>query len=1041
MRAAFGTNYGISATILASYWYLRWFDLVAMEPCVDFVELLSCDLHGLWNKTLPPPFVITDNPNSKSAPGVTHPPSPEQSPLFLFHTLSPNRILQTQPNTSQSGSVYGGSNTANSSAEADQDDMNNAVNNFCGAHEGTVLDASKKDPSNEIYNAPDDRGRTPLACATKAGKVKAVAVLLASADVDVDVDVNARDYEGCMPLGLAARNGHAAVVAQLLARGANPNLRDLKQVTPLWHSAKQGHTAVVCLLLESGRLSDLNTQPRNHPFYKSDTPLAIAVREGHQETAALLARTDGVDPYIRPTRQYGHISGLSILGLSILNGYEDVALVLLDKCGPGQSIVEPASKLLHSADVNAVYVYARDGSSHLEQSPLMAASRRGHANVVRLLLDTEGISPDLSEKRDNTALILAARKGFASVVKMLLADPRVDANHKDHVGRTSLSHAAERAHEAAVAELLATTTVDPDSQDIKGRTPLIWASKEGVVRKLLASGRVNPNSMDAGGRTPICRAAEHGSLGLVKAILEHPKTDLDGGHRSTPLISAASSGRADVVRVLLETRRVDVNAIREGRYHKETALAIAACFGHQSVVQILLSTPGIDPDCKNKHGETPLMAAANRGQVEIVEQLLGVASMDPNIQDGQDRSLSLAAENGDVQRVDTLLAVGANPDARDAAGGSPLLWAFTYNRVLGWKINERKEVVRRLLRMPAVDPDAEEDQGLTPLLRSIQYSYSSEFVELLLARADLDVNRRGRHGLRPLALVQETDDTVVLAASESLDQVVREELAREYRLPLGAQQEYANERAAESVASLCEVCAAIDLEAAFSTRHTKHRGRVTAKLGKVDITLETRKCTLCRLFAAVRPRPDVSEGHKLVSFSTTQSWLCHEELTWLFGFEEEPWVDTMVLAVVADSVLSRLSDFPFLDYPDCMLPFNHQCRDSEAIGMVDGVFSTGLISRLGSNCSCKSNTITTPRLAADRSWIQCCRQNHSRRCNPPGLSTVPHFRLIECATQRVVEQNEFEATGTPIYDRSDYHNLHRSSKMMTVLTKQRSKPP
>ena len=49
MRAAFGTNYGISATLPASYWYLRWFDPHAMEPYVDFFGLMTYDLHGPWD--------------------------------------------------------------------------------------------------------------------------------------------------------------------------------------------------------------------------------------------------------------------------------------------------------------------------------------------------------------------------------------------------------------------------------------------------------------------------------------------------------------------------------------------------------------------------------------------------------------------------------------------------------------------------------------------------------------------------------------------------------------------------------------------------------------------------------------------------------------------------------------------------------------------------------------------------------------------------------------------------------------------------------
>ncbi|KAM0438673.1 hypothetical protein ACHAPT_001429 [Fusarium lateritium] len=925
-----------------------------------------------------------------------------------------------------------------------------------------MSDVSKS--SDKISGTANDKGWTPLACAAEAGNIDRAVELLA----DVDVGVDARDYDGCTPLALAARNGHAAVVARLLTRGANPSLRDLEQVAPLWHAARHGHASVVRLLLASGRLSDVNPRPINLYKHESETPLAIALKEGHQETAGLLARADGIDPCVKNGPHGSETAIFSILGLAVRDGYEDVALTLLDKCDLGhgskdtgssdddsednaaKNAVEPASKLLvfaagarcsqivrellakHGADVNAVYAYTGVMDDYVEQSPLMAASRRGHTSVVRLLLDTEGIRPSLSAYYGVTALILAAEGGFVDVIKILVADARVEAGHKDENGRTALSHAAEHAHEAVVAELLATGAIDPDSQDNKARTPLIWAVDpedgygplyEGVVRMLLANGRVNPNSRDSHGYTPLSYAAERGGLGLVMAILEHPETDLESRHGNMPLVQAAGVGHADVVQVLLNSGQVDVNAVSADSFYGGTALTVASRFGRENVVQLLLSAPGIDPNVKDESGNTPLMVAASNSRVEIVKQLLATG-VDPNIQNGDGQTalfnaarswfskgaaevmralvevpginadladkmgrtaLSLAAEAGSVQYVNILLAVdGVNPDARDMAGRSPLSWVFTNDSFNDRTTDERKEVVQRLLRISAVDPNAEDAEGLTPLLRAIQFYDSNEFVELLLSRTDLD----------------------------SLKNLLRHDLAREYHLPFGEQQAYITEWAAKSTARLCPVCMAIDLDAAFSNRHTEHRGRVIADLGKVDEAWEKRTCPLCRLFAMVRPRPSVEGGHKLVSFSTTQSWLCHGELVCWHDFKD-PWVDTMVLAVVADSVLKGLfDDFRFGD------------RDWQADDVVHGVLSAGLIGRLGTNCPDQKNAVTIPRLAADRSdlrmstargWITCCRQNHSQRCNPRRLATVPHFRLIECSTRRIVEQKESEAGGPPPY--------------------------
>lgn len=51
MRAAWGTNYGISVTLPTSYWYLQGFKPVEMETYVDWFNFMAYDLHGTWDAT------------------------------------------------------------------------------------------------------------------------------------------------------------------------------------------------------------------------------------------------------------------------------------------------------------------------------------------------------------------------------------------------------------------------------------------------------------------------------------------------------------------------------------------------------------------------------------------------------------------------------------------------------------------------------------------------------------------------------------------------------------------------------------------------------------------------------------------------------------------------------------------------------------------------------------------------------------------------------------------------------------------------------
>lgn len=50
-------------------------------------------------------------------------------------------------------------------------------------------------------------------------------------------DSSLRDGEGCSCIHLAAQFGHTAIVAYLVARGANVNLMDKNGMTPLMWSA------------------------------------------------------------------------------------------------------------------------------------------------------------------------------------------------------------------------------------------------------------------------------------------------------------------------------------------------------------------------------------------------------------------------------------------------------------------------------------------------------------------------------------------------------------------------------------------------------------------------------------------------------------------------------------------------------------------------------------------------------------------------------------------------------------------------------------
>ncbi|KAL8887506.1 MAG: hypothetical protein Q9215_004928 [Flavoplaca cf. flavocitrina] len=50
MKAAFGLRYGLTVTLPASFWYLRHFDVKAMQPYVDWFNIMTYDIHGTFTR-------------------------------------------------------------------------------------------------------------------------------------------------------------------------------------------------------------------------------------------------------------------------------------------------------------------------------------------------------------------------------------------------------------------------------------------------------------------------------------------------------------------------------------------------------------------------------------------------------------------------------------------------------------------------------------------------------------------------------------------------------------------------------------------------------------------------------------------------------------------------------------------------------------------------------------------------------------------------------------------------------------------------------
>jgi signal recognition particle subunit SEC65 len=158
----------------------------------------------------------------------------------------------------------------------------------------------------------------------------------------------------------------------------------------------------------------------------------------------------------------------------------------------------------------------------------------------------------------STPLSWAARNGHSEIVKLLLEKDGIDVNSMDNYGRTPLSRAAENGHLDVVKLLLDKDSVDVDSKDSGRRTPLSWAVQNRhseIVKLLLEKDGIKINFVDRDNQTPFTWAVERGYLDIVKLLLEKEGVNIDSKdskYSRKPLSWAARNGHSKVVKLLLE---------------------------------------------------------------------------------------------------------------------------------------------------------------------------------------------------------------------------------------------------------------------------------------------------------------------------------------------------------------------------------------------------------------------------------------------------------------------------------------------------------
>ncbi|WYZ41181.1 hypothetical protein EsH8_V_000076 [Colletotrichum jinshuiense] len=290
----------------------------------------------------------------------------------------------------------------------------------------------------------------------------------------------------------------------------------------------------------------------------------------------------------------------------------------------------------------------------LHRTALVAASSKGHTEVVQLLLDSEA-EVNAQDGYYGNALTAASLEGHTEVVQLLL-DSGAEVNAQDGYYGNALTAASDRGH-TEVVQLLLDSGAEVNAQGGDYSNALTAASIGGykeVVKLLLDSG-AEVNAQDRDSSNALTAASNKGHIEVVQLLLDSgAEVNTQGGNYGNALTAASLEGHIEVVQLLLDSG-AEVNT--QGGYYSN-ALTAASLGGYIEVVQLLLDS-GAEVNMQGGYYSNALTAASLEGHIEVVQLLLDSRAEVNTQGSSYSNALTAASLGGYIEVVKLLLDSGA----------------------------------------------------------------------------------------------------------------------------------------------------------------------------------------------------------------------------------------------------------------------------------------------------------------------------------------------------------------------------------------------
>ncbi|MBK9579125.1 MAG: ankyrin repeat domain-containing protein [Fibrobacterota bacterium] len=524
-------------------------------------------------------------------------------------------------------------------------------------HHDAVVDLMLKKQADPLFE-PEENGEDP-----RIGNALFLTVLVRDTAnfrrlYTLHPDPNLRLRDGKTLLMAAAEAKSFWFVQRLLSMQADISALDREGNSALHHACKAGaDSSVLDLLLRNGADPDGKNASLT-------TPLHLAVDSGNAANVRVLLR--GKIDVDRP-----YPSGDTPFRRAVERGLGEIALLLMDKgakpvfptMGPDDpSLVVPATSPLFAklaiasgADVNGKVYPKLDSEKYPYERILTIAASQGWNDVIELALE-KGADPNLTNSERKSPIQCALNNRKLDAFQLLL-----QRGAKPDTGLMGghLHNAVEFGLFSGGFRILLGSGVDVNYRDLYGRTALMYAAMGSQVGSMdvLLQSNADPTLRDADGRSALHDAIASRCFECAKLLVENGASVRDPFSEGQSLVSSAVRVSDTLMVDWLQAKGAPV-VLENGDYE-----TVFGWFGTETYARyVVRRIPKIDLD-------KALLNAATFTNIGMVRFLISKGA-NPNARDeiGQTPLIISCNRSGSREVREFLLRKGANPKLRDHSG-------------------------------------------------------------------------------------------------------------------------------------------------------------------------------------------------------------------------------------------------------------------------------------------------------------------------------------------------------------------------------------